>query len=499
MTDARPLVDLLLRKSKIVREGEQALSLRAQEDRGRRWADENGYQVRRVWKENLSAWSDVQRPQYDAAMAAILGGETNALWCAFLDRFSRKGAEAVVPILGTARVIFDYERLDSSNERDRRWIIQRAEDAYEYSQRLSHNVRTTKDRQRRESRWLSAAPFGLEINDPKDRKIRPAERWGVIEDVFYQVAGGKAARALAREYNSAGMRTATGKDFTAGTVRDIVDNPVYEGWQVGSGGKGQKRRQAYRDDKGHKISVAEDMARMIPADVAERARRVLHGHQLPEGFRPGRTLHLLTDLVRCAGCGSAMSASGQSTACSRNMHGGVCPAPASVKRMTLEQYVTKEWQWRIGELEMGDPLMIAVAQRWQALNAPEETEEAREAVAAVKAAEAAVQRLVEDRQAGLYDGAAGKHYPRLLKQAEADLMAAQERQAKFAGPRIDLTMFDDVVMFQQMWEVSDLSAKRDLLRLAIDRVTVTKAPGQGHKFVGKERVTIEWAEPEQAV
>ncbi|MER7988697.1 hypothetical protein ABTY53_24345 [Streptomyces noursei] len=98
----------------------------------------------------------------------------------------------------------------------------------------------------------------------------------------------------------------------------------------------------------------------------------------------------------------------------------------------------------------------------------------------------------------MYDGAAGKHYPRLLKQAEADLTAAQERQAKFAGPRIDLTMFDDVVMFQQMWEASDLSAKRDLLRLAIDRVTVTKAPGQGHKFVGKERVTIEWAEPEQA-
>ncbi|WP_443032893.1 recombinase zinc beta ribbon domain-containing protein [Streptomyces sp. A1-5] len=83
------------------------------------------------------------------------------------------------------------------------------------------------------------------------------------------------------------------------------------------------------------------MARMIPADVAERARGVLHGHQLPEGFRPGRTRHLLKDLVRCAGCGSAMSASGQSTACSRIMHGGVCPAPASVKRMTLERYVVE--------------------------------------------------------------------------------------------------------------------------------------------------------------
>ncbi|MET9073281.1 hypothetical protein ABZX95_14145 [Streptomyces sp. NPDC004232] len=41
---------------------------------GREWADEHGYCVRKVWKENLSAWSDVQRPKYDAAMSAVLNG-----------------------------------------------------------------------------------------------------------------------------------------------------------------------------------------------------------------------------------------------------------------------------------------------------------------------------------------------------------------------------------------------------------------------------------------
>ncbi|MFZ3545517.1 recombinase family protein [Streptomyces sp. 4.24] len=108
-----PYVDLLLRKSKVVREGERALSIRAQEDRGRAWAAEHGYCVRKVWRENLSAWSDVKRPKYDAAMVAVLAGDVPALWVYALDRFSRKGAESVVPILGKARVIFDYERLDS--------------------------------------------------------------------------------------------------------------------------------------------------------------------------------------------------------------------------------------------------------------------------------------------------------------------------------------------------------------------------------------------------
>jgi hypothetical protein len=49
----KPTVDLLLRKSRVVRKGEKSLSIRAQETRGRRWAEENGYTVRTVWKENL--------------------------------------------------------------------------------------------------------------------------------------------------------------------------------------------------------------------------------------------------------------------------------------------------------------------------------------------------------------------------------------------------------------------------------------------------------------
>ncbi|WP_404868229.1 recombinase family protein [Kitasatospora griseola] len=151
----RPQVDLLLRESKIVREGERALSIRAQDDRGRAWAAENGYCVRKVWKENLSAWSDVKRPKMDSALDAVMAGEMQALWCYALDRFSHKGAESVVPILGKARVIFDYECLDFMDERDRRWILDRAENAREYSQqRLSCNVRGTKAKQHPEGEVL---------------------------------------------------------------------------------------------------------------------------------------------------------------------------------------------------------------------------------------------------------------------------------------------------------------------------------------------------------
>ncbi|MEU9997536.1 hypothetical protein [Streptomyces sp. NPDC050848] len=91
--------------------------------------------------DNLSAWSDIERPEFDKALAAVLAGEVPALWCAYLDRFTRKGIDDIGPILGKARVVFDFDGLDSSVERDRRWIIDRAEQAREYSMRLSYTSR----------------------------------------------------------------------------------------------------------------------------------------------------------------------------------------------------------------------------------------------------------------------------------------------------------------------------------------------------------------------
>lgn len=86
-------IDLYLRKSAITRQRERALTFRAQEERGRRWADENGYTVRKVWADNLSAYTDTVRPKFDKAIGALLADEVPALWCYAADRFSRKGLD----------------------------------------------------------------------------------------------------------------------------------------------------------------------------------------------------------------------------------------------------------------------------------------------------------------------------------------------------------------------------------------------------------------------
>ncbi|MFF7230588.1 recombinase family protein [Streptomyces sioyaensis] len=504
--DTRPEVDLLLRKSKIVREGERALSLRAQEERGRRWAEEEGYRVRKIWKENLSAWSDVQRPKYDAAMDAVLNGEVPALWVYALDRFSRKGAEAVVPILGKARVIFDYERLDSMEDRDRRWIIDRAENAREYSTRLSYNVRNTKARQRNEGRWLARAPFGL-VADKGTRKLSPNlglvkgkgySPWDLIVRIFTSIADGTSARALAREFNSEGVKSATGKSWRADSIRAVVIHPVYEGWlTVSPGGKSHKAPTLYFNDAGERVRCVEKdvLPLMIPAEVAARARRVLSGHQIVDNKpRQGRSIHPLTGKLRCAACGYAMTLGGKSYNCQMRANGGACTAPASVWRDALERHIVMSWAARLEAADRNDPLVCAVAERWNALTRPEETTEVREAVAALKAAEKALDKFHEDDRAGFYAGRSAKYRMPAKQEAEAKVTAAEERITALTGGTADIGFLMNGHALQA-WESADDALKRDLLGLAIDHVKVTKAPGQGVRFDGHTRCAIEWATP----
>ena len=88
----------------------------------------------------------------------------------------------------------------------------------------------------------------------------------------------------------------------------------------------------------------------------------------------------------------------------------------------------------------------------------------------------------------------GRFYPRLVKEAEEDLVAAENRAAEFSGA-VDLTIFDDMDLLTAKWEAADSALRRDLIRLAIDRITVTRGARRGAPFDGDARCDIEWATP----
>ncbi|MGW5651982.1 recombinase family protein [Streptomyces humi] len=491
-------IDLYLRKSAIVREGTDALTFHTQEERGREWAEARGYRVRKVWKDNLSAWTDTKRPDFEKALAALRRKEVPALWCYAVDRFSRNGASTVAQLLDAgARLIFYYEHLDSDDPRDHERIITDAMRAKASSDLLSKRVRDTKETQRRKGLWLGAAPYGLRKDE--GGKLHHSDEWGNVIRILTEAAAGASPRSIGMRLTTDEQPSPKGGNWGDSTVRRIIYNPVYEGFQVVALSREHTWPIAYRDAKGERVRVFADGVKPAPPKLVERARLVHAGHQRGAlGARVGKATHLLTDLLRCAGCGSKMPTSGRSYVCNGHIMGKPCPAPASAMRDRIESYVYREWVATVAgaDVDAGDPLMIAVAERWAVLTAPEETEASQEALAVVKAAEAAVERLANDRAKGLYDGAMGKHFPRLVAEAEETLREAQSRADSLSGHAVDLTMFDDSDLLEAAWEGADLPMRRDLLRVAIDKITVTRAARRGAPFDGDDRCEIVWATPE---
>ncbi|MFK0294486.1 recombinase family protein [Streptomyces sp. NPDC090442] len=509
-------IDLYTRKSKKLRKDDhrREQSTDAQQEQGHRWAHRNGYAVRKVWTDIQSAFKDVKRSDFDRALRALATGEVPALWCYLIDRFSRRGAEDLLKVIGKARVVFELDGLDSSEPRDRRWIINRAEEAREYSENLSKRVRDTKEDQRDAGRWVAGrAPWGYIVS--RDRILSPDEtpyvchlatrtewtRAGLLREMFRKIAEEYASTlSVCRWLDGMGIPSPGGKSWGFAYVHRMTRNPAYSGTQVIQIRPGHP--EPYRNSAGKVVHLKVNGGALVTPERQRAARTALSkGHVIPEGTRSKstRAKHLLTGLLRCAGCGRSVSMGGRAYLCQAATGGTGCPSIASAKKHSIEEFVFQAWLARLTHADTDDPIMLAVSERWTARMRPEETEEEQAARAALRAAEAGLKRLLDDRQAGVYDGAAARYFGPLLREANEAIEAARAELSTYNGGGTVQLPFRSASLdaLTAAWDAASLPMKRDLLRLAIDRITVRRAPRQGVRFNGHERLDIEWAQPTQ--
>ncbi|MGW1496786.1 recombinase family protein [Streptomyces sp. NPDC002402] len=503
------LMDIYARKSVKVAGRRGELSPAMQEGRGRDWGEWNGLQVRKVWSDKLSASKDIKRPDYDRALLALAAGEVKTLWCYKLDRFSRKGALAVLSVLENlngGRIIFGEDGLDSSDPSHRRMIMWKAEDAREESERISQRVTDTKTSQRDNGEWVSGrVPYGLSADE--DRKLvedrtsahpehpRKGTKATIAKRIFRDAAKGLSLRELAQGLDKDGIPGPMGNRWNHNTIHRIISNPAYSGWQVVKLGNGPGT--IYTNAKGKRVRVG---VALVSDAQREAATRAIAGHSKPDpkttGNARGKRRHLLTDLIRCASCGRAAPMMSRSYACMSSQGGKACAAPASAYGPAIERYVTQRWLDRLTNAEPEDPLLVVVAQRWGALTQPEETAEIEEARAVLKASEAQMERLLRDRRQGLYEGPAARFFEPAWEDVNRDMAEARELLKNVGGVVVNIGFLLEEESAREAWDVADVPMRRELLRLAIDQIKVKKVSGTSERasFDGFERVDIRWAD-----
>lgn len=497
--------DLYVRLS-LDSEGKTAIE--RQEKDCREWCDRNGLKVREVHVDRGRSGfkKGVKRTGFDAAVAAVSSGVVGTLVVWKLDRLSRQGmvqVDSVIERLNDVggRLVSVQDGLDSSQPNTRMVIAMLSELARSESENIGLRVRSAKVHLRASGRWIGGrAPYGLVARDGR-LHVDP-ETGPVVREMARRILDGTSLTKVTRWLNAEKIPSPLGGKWQTGSVAQLLRGPATAGLLPetvkkadGSGYSGVVR--PWRDpETGQTVSVMaegqeplicpSDQARIV-ALFAERARMTSWG--IATGALQGESRHLLTGLLRCAGCGGRMSKQGNSYRCQTVRLGRSCEAPAGGYQETLDAAVTKAWIRRLTTAEPGDPLLDAIAERWVEQHDPE-VENRRSVLDALDQERAALASLDDDFY--VHRSIHRERYERV----SLDLVRRIEGLTRTLDanplPEAEISALLDPQLVREAWDAADVKDRRDLLRLALVKVRCSQGI-RGQRFDPVARLTFVWA------
>jgi site-specific DNA recombinase len=274
-----------------------------QERECRELAESLGWSVLRVFIDNdVSAYRKKPRPGYRDLLAAIEGGEVDAVLAWHTDRLHRspKELESYIDVCEPRGVVTRTVRageLDLATASGRMVARQLGAVARYESEQTAGRTKAGKADAAARGAWSGGQRiYGYEVvpvseRAPGESSLRVlADEADVVRDASRRVLAGESLRSIARALNEAGKTTTTGKPWTGSALRKVLMRPATAGLRASAGevlGKGQ-----------WEPLVDEDRWRGVLAVLTDATRRTTD--------RYART-YLGSGLYRCGVCGGPLT------------------------------------------------------------------------------------------------------------------------------------------------------------------------------------------------
>jgi site-specific DNA recombinase len=443
-----------------------------------------------------------------------------AMLVSSVDRLSRLGMRHVGEMLDAVdavggRIIFNKGNLDSSQPASRAVIAFLSEQAKDEASMLSWRIETWREGCRLKGKWTGRHPYGYVVVNGR-LTLHPDEA-PIVRRIVADFLEGQPARQIATALNKAGIPApaaakavqirAEGRESQQGmstwwstqAVTRLLHSPVLVGWARHDG-------RIVLDPDGEPVSFGEGI--LTPCEharvLAEVERRTGIVRQSPMktreagrrtgGGRPSRCL--LVGLVRCCGCAYAMSVSsnnsddwrGSDYGCGAAAGGRTCLAPAYIKVEKADQEVIRQLRTRLAAMEPNDPVLGAIAERWQKHTTPEGER------AVLQSRLAAIRGRIVDLEEARYihgefctaddiarwDGMMA----RLKTQRDG---VVQELEELGPPPALDLTTLRGTYS-GDVWDATPLRRRRKLLQVVVAKVLISSS--NRRKLPAADRVRV---------
>lgn len=466
-------------------------SISEQLDLGRKRAAEQGWPVRAVYSDKVSASRHTRkiRTDWPKLLADINAGRGGVLWLWESSRGDRKLSTWAALLddcrdHGTRIWVETHGRLyDMASPRDYRTLAEDGVDSAYESDKTSQ--RTTRSAASRAAAGLPVgkAPYGYERRyelTPAGKRVllgqfpHPAEA-PVVAGIIAAVAARDSLRAIAARLNERGVPTRTGAAWSTTQVRGVALNLAYIGKRVHAPGRRGSRAVPGPDAAVYDATwpplVGEELFYAARAVLLDPARTVT---------RPGKAKHLLSMIAACEACGGPLAVTYRLRAGKRPAYACRNRNCVAVDQADLDDYVTAEllaWAAKPGN--------------WKRLVAAGPSADAglvtaRAELAAIEADYAETVDLFTKRKISPAAFAAAE--PGKL----ADLGKAKARVNELGTPGpLRWLVHGGPADLAARWQDAPVAARREVVR-AVAEVTVSRSTVAGHRVPAAQRTRIEW-------
>jgi DNA invertase Pin-like site-specific DNA recombinase len=299
------MTDRTLRAVAYVRESTeeqgQGFSPDAQREGIRRFAPENNLELVGEYCDFHSGWRKSEaRPEFQRLMADAAAGKFDVVLVFHTSRFARNQVEArrykqlLRGRLGI-RVVSVTQPMGEDHTDPSAFLAESIHEMFDeyYSVSLSFWTRSGLKEKARQGHLVGSLPWGY-VRDPDTKLAIPhPERAPLVLAMFERYTTGQESdRTLAAWLNAKGARSARGRLFSKGTVREMLCNTAYAGYVSGL-------RDKSRAIKGlHAPIVSDELFDRVQEVRSWRTRVVKPGRPSEE--------YLLRKLIHCERCGARM-------------------------------------------------------------------------------------------------------------------------------------------------------------------------------------------------
>ena len=214
------------------KQADEGFSLDAQQERLSAYCTAHGWEICRTYVDAGVSGKTSDRPEFQRMIAAAANGEVTRVVALKLDRLARNTRDFLATVdqlhaVGCDLVLV-HESFDTSTPHGKFALTMFAAIAELEASQIAERTRTGRTEKARQGGFNGApAPLGYDY-DGETFTANEAEA-ATVRRIFDQFTAGASLNGIARELNAANVRTKTGAQWYASTVRYILQNGFYAG------------------------------------------------------------------------------------------------------------------------------------------------------------------------------------------------------------------------------------------------------------------------------